>query len=80
MLPPRYAPYLFGFLLSGLMTLIVSGIVSVQALGVRPETLTTWMESWLTSWVVAFPTVLFVAPAVRRLTERLTRSTDGPRG
>ena len=33
MIPARYAPVLFGFLLSGLMSLIVSAIATYRAAG-----------------------------------------------
>lgn len=73
MIPARFAPILFGLILSGLMSCIVAGIATLRALGVGPEFLTTWMSSWLFSWVIAFPTVLFVAPLTRRIVARLTK-------
>ena len=63
MIPARYAPVLFGLLLSGLMSLIVSGIATWQAAGLSPSFPLLWMGAWLSSWLVAFPTVLVVAPA-----------------
>ncbi len=33
MFPPKYAPALFGFILSGLMSLLVSGISTARAVG-----------------------------------------------
>lgn len=75
MLPARLAPFLFGFILSGLMSCIVSGIATVRALGLPPDFLLQWFGAWLPSWAVAFPTVLVVAPVTRRLVARLTRPT-----
>ena len=69
MIPARFAPYLFALILSGLMSLIVSGIATARVLGWSPA---EWMESWLSSWLVAFPSVLVVAPIARRLVARLT--------
>ena len=40
--------------------------------GVDGEFLARWLRSGATTWPVAFPTVLFVAPRVRRLVDRLT--------
>ena len=71
MLPARYGPILFGFLLSGLMSLIVSGISTVRAAGFSPDLPGLWLGAWLSSWLVAFPTVLVVAPLARRFVERL---------
>ena len=72
MIPARFAPILFGFILSGLMSCIVSGIATLRALGPVPDFLGFWGASWLTSWGVAFPTVLVVAPLARRIVARLT--------
>ncbi|WP_420393065.1 DUF2798 domain-containing protein [Acuticoccus sp.] len=74
MIPPRFAPVLFGLLLSGLMSLIVAGIATVRAVGLPADILTLWASAWVSSWAVAFPTVLVVAPLVRRLVVALTRS------
>jgi hypothetical protein len=71
-LPGRWAPVAFGLLLSGLMSLVVSGISTVKATGFGPGVLGGWMDAWLSSWAVAFPTVLVVAPLVRRLVARIS--------
>lgn len=73
---PRFAPILFGFLLSGLMSLVVSGIATVRALGLVDGLPGLWMSSWMSSWLVAFPTVLVVAPLVRRMVAGLVRETE----
>lgn len=71
---PRHAPVLFGLILSGIMSLIVSGVASVKALGFGAAALASWLpEAWLFSWAVAFPSVLVVAPIARRLVARLVR-------
>ena len=71
---PRFAPYLFGLLLSGLMSLIVSGIATFRAVGLVETFIGLWASSWISSWAVAFPTVLVVAPLVQRIVARLVRS------
>jgi hypothetical protein len=71
-LPARTAPVLFGLLLSGLMSFVVSGISTLNAAGPSPAFFGLWLEAWLTSWAVAFPTVLVVAPLVRRVVARVT--------
>jgi len=72
MIPPRLAPVAFGFFVSGLMSLVVSGISTFQALGLPPGFTAIWFVNWLSSWLVAFPTILVVAPLVRRLVARFT--------
>ncbi len=66
-LPARYAGVAMPFLLSILMTFVVSGISTVKALGPTAEFLRTWPGAWALSWLVAFPTLLLVLPVVRRL-------------
>ncbi len=72
MIPARFAPVLFGFILSGLMSLIVSGIATVRSLGFVANVPSVWTSSWMASWLVAFPIVLVLAPLTRRLVARLT--------
>lgn len=73
MIPARFAPILFGLILTGFMSCIVSGISTLRAIGLPPGFVGQWMTSWLAAWAVAFPTVLAVAPLTRRLVARLTR-------
>ena len=74
---PRYAPVLFGLLLSGLMSLVVSGIATYRAVDSVDGFGELWMSSWGSSWLVAFPTVLVVAPFVRRIVARVVREPEG---
>lgn len=74
MIPARFAPIVFGFILSGLMSLIVSGIATFRALDPADAFLPAWGAAWLVSWAVAFPVVLVVAPITRRIVARLVRA------
>ena len=76
MISARYAPILFGFILSGLMSFIVSGIATVRAMGLIDGVGPAWIGAWLFSWSVAFPTVLVVAPLTRRAVTRLVARDD----
>jgi len=58
---------LLPLLLSMVMTLIISGISTMTALGPRLAVLREWPLAWMLSWAVAFPTLLVVLPLVRRL-------------
>lgn len=71
MVPRRLAPALFGFILSGLMSLLVSGVATYRAAGISPAFLGLWASGWLTAWLVAFPVVLGVAPLTRRAVDAL---------
>lgn len=72
MLPARYAPLLFGLILSGVMSLLVSGIATLRALGWGPGFAGAWLAGWLSAWLFAFPAVLAAAPLARRLVAALT--------
>lgn len=74
MIPARYSPILFGLILSGLMTCMVSCIATIRVLGLADGLFGIWMSAWMYSWAVAFPAVLIVAPITRRLVARLVRA------
>ena len=73
MIPQRYAPVLFGFILSGLMSLLVSGISTLRAVGWETGFVQLWLGAWITAWLFAFPVVLLVAPISRRHVAWLTK-------
>ena len=74
MIARRYAPLLFALLLSGFMSLMVSGISTLRATGPVPGFLALWISAWLAAWLFAFPAVLLVTPLARRAVERLVRN------
>lgn len=74
MIPQRFAPLLFGLILSGLMSLLVSGVSTLRAAGLGPAFPGLWAGAWLASWMFAFPTVLMVAPLTRKLVGWLVAS------
>lgn len=73
MIPARYSPVLFGLILSGLMSLIVSGLSTARAVGLVEGFPALWLGNWAVSWAIAFPTVLVVAPITRKIVARLVR-------
>ncbi|MBT9485911.1 MAG: DUF2798 domain-containing protein [Rubrivivax sp.] len=72
MIPKRSGPMLFGLLLSGLMSLLVSGISTFRAVGLGPHFGGMWTSAWLTAWLVALQVVLVVAPLARKVVSQLT--------
>jgi hypothetical protein len=73
-IPRRFAPALFGLIVSGLMSFVVSGISTFRSTGLPQGYLATWIGAWLTAWLFAFPVVLLVGPTARRLVRRLVDS------
>ena len=75
-MPTRFAPYLFGFILSGMMSAIVSGIATLRNAGLVDGVFGLWMNAWLLSWLIAFPVVLVVAPITRQLVARVVKKPE----
>lgn len=73
-MPTRYAPILFGFILSALMSFLVSGIATFRNAGLVGGFFNIWVSAWLPSWLIAFPVVLVVAPIARRLVGVLVKA------
>lgn len=67
----------FGVILSGLMSLLVSGITILRTDGFGASFGILWGSAWIASWAVAFPVVLIVAPIARRLVVLIFRSSAG---
>lgn len=74
MIPGRYGPVLFGLILSGLMSFVVSGISIFRATGLAPGYMGMWTQAWFIAWASAFPIVLVAAPLARRAVQHLVRS------
>lgn len=71
-IPVRFAPLLFGALLSAIMVSLVSAFVLLVNQGLRADFLVIWARSCVTTWPVAFIAVTLVAPWVRRVVARVT--------
>jgi hypothetical protein len=71
-IPVRFAPILFGALLSAIMVAIVSAFVLVTTQGLHPGFAMQWLKSCATTWPVAFVSVTLIAPWVRRIVARVT--------
>ena len=74
MIPARFVPIAFGFVLSALMSLLVSGISTFRNAGLADQFFSLWAHAWLPSWLIAFPVVLVVAPVTRRIVTGLVRA------
>ena len=70
-LPRRYAGLVLAFLLSLLMTCIVSFVSTARGVGLGAGFVRIWLEAWGLSWATAFPVLLGVLPIVRRATAAL---------
>jgi hypothetical protein len=73
-IPAKYSNLLFGGLLSTIMVTIISGAVVLVNQGLTPDLPRQWLKGFATAWPIAFPSVLIVAPRVRKIVARLTES------
>ena len=73
-LPARYAAIVLPFILSLLMTFVISGVSTLMSLGPTPAFVATWPAAWALSWLVAFPTLVALLPLVRRIVARVVES------
>jgi len=71
-IPNRFAPILFGALLSAIMVGIVSAFVLAINQGIHNAFVWKWFKSCVTTWPVAFPVVTVLAPWVRKVVGRVT--------
>lgn len=72
-LPNRYTAIVLPFLLSIIMTFVVSMVSTLRSLGLEEFSLYVWMSAWAISWLIAFPTLLLVLPVVRKITAILVQ-------
>jgi len=72
--PKRYAHVLFAFLMSMSMACIMSGILTALLVGFA-DFFTHWLHAFLLAWVIAFPAIMVVAPAVKKVADRLTETS-----
>ncbi|WP_281246584.1 DUF2798 domain-containing protein [Marinobacter zhejiangensis] len=55
--------------MSGLMSLLMSGVITFINTGFASGYLLRWMHAFVVAWAVAFPLVSLIAPLARRLTD-----------
>lgn len=72
MISKKYGPLLFSLILSGLMSLLASGISTFRAIGLVTNFSNLWSSAWLTVWLFAFPAVLLVTPLTRKAVQLFT--------
>jgi len=77
MIPSQSGPILFGFILSALMSFLVSGISTFGNVEPAEGFLGLWVRAWLPSWLIAFPMVLVIAPIARRIVGGLVETRTG---
>ncbi len=65
-IPKWFAPYVVALLVSGGMSLLVSGFATWRALGIVEGFAGIWMTTWFWAWLIAFPALVLLRPIVTR--------------
>jgi Protein of unknown function (DUF2798) len=71
-IPKKYSALLFAFLMSLLMASLMSGILTFVFTGLGAQFFTHWGNGFVHAWPIAFPSILVIAPLVRRMVTALT--------
>lgn len=72
-LPHSWARFVFGIVLSGFVSFIVTGVATFRSIGPAPDFVFKWLTAWPAAWGVAFPAVVAVTPLVRRIVASVCR-------
>jgi hypothetical protein len=70
---PKHTNLLFAFFMSILMAFLMSGVLTAIHLGITPHFIAQWLHSFVLAWPIAFPSIILIAPAVRKIVAYLTQ-------
>ncbi|HQV25382.1 MAG: DUF2798 domain-containing protein [Acinetobacter sp.] len=65
----KLSKLLFPFILSGMMSCLISGITTLKAVGLIHNFFGLWMSAWIIAWLFAFPSVMICAPIAQKLVQ-----------
>jgi hypothetical protein len=71
MIPKKFEMPLFSLILSGLMSLLVSGVTAIRVTVAGADIIGNWLAAWPMAWLFAFPSVMIMAPVARKLVNAL---------
>lgn len=71
MIPVKYLPQVQSLLLSGFMSFIMSGVITLVNLGIVDGFMSIWLHAWIVAYAIAFPTILLVFPFARKLAMKI---------
>lgn len=70
-IPRRYSHFVFGAVQSGITCAVASAIANAHFIA-DGAFASHWLRAYLFSWLVMLPVVVFAAPLIRRLADRMT--------
>ncbi|MFA5632325.1 MAG: DUF2798 domain-containing protein [Porticoccaceae bacterium] len=69
MIDRKYQRFVFAFFMSLLMSCAMSLVISIFNVGLVHNIISIWLKAWAFAFVVAFPSIIMVAPVVQKLVE-----------
>ena len=72
----KYQPIVFAFFMALLMSCLMSFVVTTVNVGFVNNLILIWLKAWGIAFSVAFPTIIVVAPIVRKLSEFVLKGSD----
>lgn len=76
MISKKYEHVVFAFFMALLMSCFMSLVISIFNVGWVDGIIFIWLKAWGFAFCVAFPTVVLVAPIVRKFVSMLVDSSD----
>jgi hypothetical protein len=73
-LPAPFSPWVFAFLMGGVMTAIITASLSLANDTPRMHVPAAWFGNWLLTWLIATPVIVLVAPWARAVASRIAVS------
>ncbi|MFC7515195.1 DUF2798 domain-containing protein [Herbaspirillum sp. GCM10030257] len=70
------ASMLPAFLISGMVSLVMSLVLHAAGAGGNEHLVTGWVEGWLTAWPIAFPLTYVVALSLRKMTSLMKKGSQ----
>lgn len=71
-IPKKYSPLLFALCMSLLFPFVVTFFIVLLNTGFDAHFFYRWMKSYVVTIVIAFPTILLVAPLIRKFVDSIT--------
>jgi hypothetical protein len=73
----RFAPAVFGFVSSCLMSLLITAIATLRKAGSADDFFSIRSGAWRASWIIALPVILVVIPFAVRIVGVLIKAGAG---
>jgi hypothetical protein len=55
------------------MSALMSLVITLLHIGIRPGVFLDWVKAWGLSWIIAWPTIVAVSPIVNWIVKRLVQ-------